>query len=192
MTSQQTVQPQMLVAEFEDLARAAPETVWLEFVNGRLEVKPGADGARSEIVAWLVRSCLQQRPDLSLYTYRGLKVEAHREGRARPDGVLAPRRHIVGHGEWSDPEGMLMAVEVTPRDPEAVRSVRFAKCDGYAAAGIPVYLLVDRDDRTVVVHTEPEAGRYRSLTSRPYGTVIEIPDPVGVTLETEKLRGYGS
>jgi hypothetical protein len=47
--------PQMPVEDFEALARRAPETVWLEFIGGRLVVKRGPDGDRSEIVAWLQR-----------------------------------------------------------------------------------------------------------------------------------------
>nr|WP_245606370.1 Uma2 family endonuclease [Streptomyces himastatinicus] len=182
----------MLVDEFEELARAAPETVWLEFINGKLEEKPAQDGNGAETLNWLVRSCLERRPELSLYPHRGLKTEARREGRARTSAVLAPRRHIVGHGEWSDPEGMLMTVEVTSRDRDSDRRLRSEKRDGYAAAGIPVYLLIDRDDCTVTVHCEPEDGKYRSLTARPYGAVIKIPDPVGITLETDKLRDYAS
>ncbi|MEU0838311.1 Uma2 family endonuclease [Streptomyces sp. NPDC005962] len=182
----------MLVDEFEELARVAPETVWLEFINGKLEVKPAQDGNRAEIVMWLVRLFLKKRPELSLYPYRGLKAEARREGRVRADAVLAPRRHIVGHGEWSDPEGMLMAVEVTTRDPEVDRSLRGLKRDGYAAADLPVYLLIDRDDCTVTVHCEPEDGKYRSLATRPYGAVIDIPAPVGITLETEEFKDYAS
>ncbi|WP_184503334.1 hypothetical protein [Streptomyces botrytidirepellens] len=71
-----TRRPQMLVDEFEELARTAPETVWLECINGKLEMKPAQDGNRGEIVMWLVRLFLEQRPDLSLYPYRGLKAEA--------------------------------------------------------------------------------------------------------------------
>ncbi|MEW1722358.1 Uma2 family endonuclease [Streptomyces sp. NPDC093109] len=31
---------------------------------------------------------------------------------------------------------------------------------------------------------------YRSMTTRPFGAVVELPDPVGITLETEKLKDY--
>lgn len=82
----------MLAEEFERIARAAPETVWLEFVNGRIEVKPARDGNHSEVVMWLVKRCLEQRPELRLYCGRGLKTERHRTGRALPDGALAPHR----------------------------------------------------------------------------------------------------
>ncbi|WP_346776587.1 Uma2 family endonuclease [Streptomyces sp. HNM0574] len=111
--------------------------------------------------------------------------EPYRKSRARPDGALAPEDHFAGQGEWADPEGVLMAVEVTSRDRD-----RRERRDGYAAADIPVYLLVDRDTCTLTVCSEPEAGSYRSRVSRDFGAVVELPAPVGVTLETEKLRNY--
>ncbi|MFF7648255.1 Uma2 family endonuclease [Streptomyces sp. NPDC007983] len=192
MTPGTTDRPQMSIEEFEQLARTAPETVTLEFISGKLEVKPAPDGDHDDIIMWLVEKCMQQRPDLWLYRERGLKTESYRKGRARPDGTLAPRKHFAGHGEWSDPKGVLMAVEVTSNDADTDQRDRLDKRDGYAAAGIPVYLLIDRDDCTVTVHCEPEDGKYRSLTTRPYGAVIKIPDPIGITLETEELEDYAS
>ncbi|WP_405770271.1 hypothetical protein [Streptomyces sp. NBC_01538] len=47
--------PEMSVTEFETIASAAPETVTLEFVGGRLVVKRGPDGDRSTVVARLAR-----------------------------------------------------------------------------------------------------------------------------------------
>ncbi|MGP4003697.1 Uma2 family endonuclease [Streptomyces sp. 8N706] len=190
MTPRTAGRPQMPVEEFEQLARTAPETVRLEFISGKLEVKPVPDGDHDEIVMWLLEQCMQQRHELRLYPERGLKVESYRNGRVRPDGTLAPRGHFGGHGEWADPDGVLMTVEVTSNDPDTDRRDRCEKRDGYAEAGIPVYLLVDRDECTVTIHSEPEDGKYRSLTSRPYGAVVEIPAPVGITLETEKLKDY--
>ncbi|CAL9481435.1 hypothetical protein SUDANB106_03075 [Streptomyces sp. enrichment culture] len=182
--------PQMLAEEFEQIARTAPETVRLEFINGKLEVKPVPDGDHDEIVMWLLRRCIQQRPELNLYLERGLRIEKYRGGRARPDGSLAPEGTFAGRGEWAEPDGVLMTVEVTSYDPDTDRCDRVEKRDGYAEAGIPVYLLVDRDDHSVTVYSEPEGGTYRSRTTRPYGAVVEIPDPVGTTLRTEKLKDY--
>ncbi|MEU4209742.1 Uma2 family endonuclease [Streptomyces sp. NPDC026206] len=190
MTPRTADQPLIHVEEFEELARTAPENVRLEFIKGKIEVKPVPDGDHNEIIQWLQELCIQQFSDLRLYGERGLKVESYRKGRARPDGVLAPRRHFTGHGEWSDPDGILMVVEVTSHDSDTNQRDRVEKRDGYAAAGIPVYLLIDRDHRTVTVHSQPEAGEYRSLTCRPYGKEIEIPEPVGITLETAELMDF--
>jgi Uma2 family endonuclease len=180
----------MLVTEFEELARTAPETVTLEFIDGRLEVKPVPDGDHDEIIMWVQRQCMRHRPELGLYRERGLKTEAYRKGRARPDGALAPEGHFKGHGEWSDPEGVLMAVEVTSHDSDTNRRDRLEKRDGYAAAHIPVYLLIDRDEQTVNVFTRPENGRYRNLVTQPFGDTVELPDPVAITLETAKLKDF--
>lgn len=190
MTPMTSDRPQMLVEEFEELARHAPESARLEFLHGKIGVKPMPDGNHGQIVAWLNKRCMQHRPELYLFPEQGLKVEAYRKGRARPDGALAPDEYFVGKGEWSDPDGVLMAVEVTSHDRDADQRDRVEKPDGYAAAGIPVYLLVDRDLDSVTVYADPEGGVYRSVTTRAFGSVIELPDPVGITLETEKLKDF--
>ncbi|WP_455351058.1 Uma2 family endonuclease [Streptomyces sp. SYSU K217416] len=190
MTPSTAEHPQMTVEDFEQLARTAPETVTLEFINGKLEVKPVPDGDHGEIIMWLQRQCMQQRPELGLYSEQGLKVESYRRGRARPDGSLAPLGHFAGQGEWADPDGVLMAVEVTSHDPDTDRRDRNEKRDGYAAAGIPVYLLIDRDEDTLTVFSEPKGGKYQQHPSYAYGATVTLPEPVGITLDTEKLKDY--
>ncbi|MCP9991583.1 Uma2 family endonuclease [Streptomyces albogriseolus] len=188
MTPTTEHRPQMSVEEFEELERRAPETVRLEFINGKVQVKAVTDGNHDQIVAWLQRLCMQHRPELWLYGDRGMKVEAYRRGRARPDGVLAPFGFAKGHGDWSEAEGVLMVVEVTSHDSDTDRRDRVEKPGGYAAAGIPVYLLIDRDDCSVVVFNQPEGGRYRHQEKLPFGASVKLPDPVNVTLDTEPLK----
>ena len=190
MTPRTEQQPQMSVEEFEQLERHAPETVWLEFIKGKVQVKPVPDGDHSEIIAWLQRLCMQQRPELWLHGERGLKTERYRKGRARADGVLVPEGSLKGHGEWSETDQALMVVEVTSHDSDTNQRDRVEKPDGYAAAGIPVYLLIDRDDCTVTVFTHPEDGRYRQQVNAPFGAPVEIPDPVNITLNTEPLKEF--
>jgi Uma2 family endonuclease len=191
-TAEHAAHAQMSVKDFEALARHAPETVTLEFLNGKLEVKPVPDGDHDEIIMWVADQCMAHRPDLRLYRERGLRTEQYRNGRARPDGTLAPRGHFTGHGEWSDPAGVLMAVEVTSHDRDTDRRDRHDKRDGYAAAGIPVYLLVDRDSGTLTVYGSPEGGAYRHEETRPYGEELDLPEPVGFPLDTEELKGFAS
>ncbi|MFI5756630.1 Uma2 family endonuclease [Streptomyces sp. NPDC051569] len=181
---------QMSVEDFEAIARHTPETVTLEFINGKLEVKPVPDGDHGEIIMWLLRQCLQQRPELGLYPEQGLMVETYRNGRARPDGTLTQVGNFAGHSEWAPADGVLMTVEVTSHDRDTDRHDRVEKRDGYAAAGIPVYLLIDRDAEQVVVYTDPEKGRYRNRVSHAYGATVKLPSPVAITLDTEKLQDY--
>ncbi|WP_232838813.1 Uma2 family endonuclease [Streptomyces geranii] len=178
------------VDEFEELAAVAPETVRLEYINGKVKVKAMPDGTHTSIFMWLLRQCMQQRPDLDLAPERGVKAEAYRKGRARTDGFLAPVDHFTGHREWSNPDGALMAVEITSHDRDTDQRDRVDKPLGYAAADIPVYLLVDRDNNTVTVFSEPKDGRYQQSSSHPWGAAVAIPHPVGITLDTEKLKDY--
>ncbi|MFG3024685.1 Uma2 family endonuclease [Streptomyces sp. NPDC048254] len=190
MTPRTEHQPQMSVEEFEQLERHAPETVWLEFINGKVQVKPLPDGNHSEIYMWLLEQCMQLRPDLRLHPERGLKTEAYRKGRARADGVLVPKGSLKGKGEWSETSGVAMAVEITSFDSDTNQRDRVEKPDGYAAAGIPVYLLIDRDDCSIVVFNQPEDGRYRHEEKLPFGAAVKLPEPVNITLDTETLKEF--
>jgi Uma2 family endonuclease len=191
MTPRNPQHAQMSVEDFEQVARTAPETVKFEFINGRVEVKPMPDQLHKAMIMWLLTQCMRQRPELLLYPEQDLKVEAYRKGRAIADGVLAPIDHFVEHdGGWADPDGVLMTLEVTSYDYDTNLRDRVEKRDGYAAAGIPVYLLIDRDTEELVVYSDPREGVYESRTLHAFGSTVKLPDPVLITLETEKLKDY--
>ena len=183
---------QMSVEEFETIAAAAPETVTLEFVDGRIGVKKVTDGDHDTIVSWLTKRWIQTRPDLDVYHGRGLRVAAYRQGRAKPDAVLAPEAHFAAHGEWADPEGALMVVEVTSYDSDTDRRDRYEKPAAYGQAEIPVYLLIDRDSCTLTVHSSPDRkiGGYRTVRTAKFGEKVLLPEPIGIELDTEILKNY--
>lgn len=178
------------VDDFEELARVAPETVTLELINGKLEVKPVPDGDHGSIIMWVLRQCMIQRPELALHPEQGLRIDTYRKGCIKPDGALTAIDYFAGQDEWASPDGVLMTVEVTSKDRDADRRDRQEKPHAYAYAGIPVYLLVDRDHDTVVVYSSPENGVYQNRRPYHYGSTVRIPAPVAITLETEKLKDY--
>ncbi|MGW2838325.1 Uma2 family endonuclease [Streptomyces sp. NPDC001493] len=183
--------PQMRAEEFERIAAAAErEGVRMEFIHGRLGVKAVPDGDHDEIIRWLTRRCMQYRPELWLYPERGLKIQTYRNGNAKPDGTLAPEGVFAGQGEWAFPDQVLMIVEVTSYDADTDKRDREEKPAAYAETGIPLYLLVDRDTCETLVYSEPDAGSYAKILRRPFGKPIEIPAPVGFTLDTEPLKDW--
>ncbi|MEU1178151.1 Uma2 family endonuclease [Streptomyces sp. NPDC005820] len=105
-------------------------------------------------------------------------------------GTVARRGHFKGHGEWSDASGILMAVEITTRCRDTNQRCRIDKPLGYAAVGIPVYLLIDRDSLTLTVFSEPEEGRYQRSPSYSWGSTVELPSPLNMPLDTDLLRQY--
>jgi hypothetical protein len=78
-------------------------------------------------------------------------------------------------------EGVAMVVEVTSTRPEADREAK-RRC--YARGGISLYLLVDRDDSSVTLFSDPEKDDYRQLCILPFGKPFPLPDPFVFDLDT--------
>ncbi|MEV6066393.1 Uma2 family endonuclease [Nocardia sp. NPDC052001] len=182
--------PQMLVSEFEELAKHQGETVRLEFLYGKLGVKAVPDGDHIEIVRWLARRLLPLGDELWLYPEVDLKVAKYRNGRARAAAVLAPDGSFSGQGNWVDADSVLMVVEVTSYDSDTDRRDRVEKPRAYAEAGIPIYLLIDRDTCETIVYSHPADGVYSSPMRLPFGARVELPAPVEITLDTDALKHW--
>jgi Uma2 family endonuclease len=69
---------------------------------------------------------------------------------------------------------------MTVSNPSADRD---SKRLGYAAAGIPLYLLVDRSAKQTILFSEPTRGRYRTVTSHEITDPVALPAPFSFTLE---------
>lgn len=85
-----------------------------------------------------------------------------------------------------------MVVEVTSYDADTDRRDRHEKPAAYGQAGIPLYLLIDRGNRTATVHSSPDrqVGGYRVSRVTKFGETVVLPDPVGIELDTEILGNY--
>jgi Uma2 family endonuclease len=183
----------ILVEQFEAIARGVAreaEGVHLELINGKLGVKPVPDGIHDTIVAWLSRICIQARPELWFYAERGLAVETYRSGRAKADGLLTEGPSFLDDKDWADTAPVLLVAEVTSSDPDTNQRDRIDKPRAYAESGIPVYLLIDRDSCEAVVYSDPDGTRYETVSRRPFGKAVLLPDPVGITLDTEPLKDW--
>ncbi|MCX0270674.1 Uma2 family endonuclease [Nocardia zapadnayensis] len=183
----------MTTEEFEELARLAgrvSEGIRLEFIEGRLGAKGVADGDHGRILQWLIRMFILARPELFLSVEQGLKVDAYRKGRARPDGTLADADAFVGQGEWADPDPVLMVVEVTSSDSDTEQRDRREKPIAYAATGIPIYLLIDREFGEITVFSQPSGARYQRRVTVSIGDSVELPAPVGLPLDTEPIKAW--
>ncbi|MFW6695199.1 Uma2 family endonuclease [Streptomyces sp. MAR4 CNX-425] len=185
---------QMTVEEFEEIAKAAEklnDAVRFEFIDGRIGVKGVPDGDHGEIIRWLVEQCIRSGSRLGVYSADlGLRVGEYRNGRAKPDVVLAPKGTFAGQGDWADPDHVAMVVEVTSYDSDTHRRDRVEKPVAYAAEGIPVYLLIDRDACTLTVHSDHSPRGYRDIHSVEFGATLALPKPVDIELDTGELKDY--
>ncbi|MFI6165213.1 Uma2 family endonuclease [Nocardia sp. NPDC051052] len=184
----------ILTEDFEVIARTVyreTEGVQLELIGGRLGVKRVPDGDHNRILNWLLMLLLPLNPGLFLHIAgQGLVVGPYRKGRARPDGVLAPPDAFVGCGEWGLSDAVVMTVEVTSHDSDSYQRDLVDKPTAYAQAGIPVYLLIDRDQAEVVVYSEPDGDRYQDVHRYAFGRNVTLPKQVGISFDSTPLQEW--
>ncbi|MEU4209698.1 Uma2 family endonuclease [Streptomyces sp. NPDC026206] len=169
------------------LALETPEGFRAELIEGEIVVSPAPDGDHEDYLSTLVRQVLRRsRTDMDCSGNKGLKLP--RGGQCLknygiPDATFAPRelRLFRGAPTWMSCDGVSMVAEVTSS--KAHRD-RVTKRHCYALAGIPLYLLVDRDEATVTLFSEPAGGDYAETHSVPYGKPLPLPEPFDFDLDT--------
>ncbi|MFJ9900398.1 Uma2 family endonuclease [Streptomyces sp. NPDC091280] len=98
---------------------------------------------------------------------------------AAPEGSFADDRR------YHDPAPVVLVGEVTSES-TAVND-RGPKLRGYARAGIPCYLLIDREAGTVIVYSEPSEGRYTRAAEIEISKTVALPEPLGFDLDTSRF-----
>ncbi|MGW5878413.1 Uma2 family endonuclease [Nocardiopsis terrae] len=181
---------EVLLRAWEELD--LPEGWRAEIIEGAIRIMTPPSLEHGHIVTlihkWLVLECHRRESGVGgaeVYQNIGVRVPL-RSGLYIPDLMVLPESVLS-----SDPEHLvndaILVVEVTSRS--TAKKDRKPKLWGYAHAGIPLYLLVDRWDPEsgrgeVTLFSDPESGRYTSITKVPFGKEIHIPDPFDLTLDT--------
>jgi Uma2 family endonuclease len=161
-----------------------------ELVDGEIIVSPTPDGQHETIIV-AVDDWVREAHGLRLH--RNLTLICP-EGEYVPDGIAAPKGAFAGREWHSKPDGVVMVLEVTSGDGRSVKSAerdRGPKRTGYAAAGIPLYLLVDRldgRDGRVTIFSEPRGGDYHCSAAVMIGDQLAVPAPLKGVLDTHEFR----
>ena len=175
----------------EDLRRAFAELEVMpgfraELVDGEIIVSPTPDGQHETIIT-LVDTWVREAHDLVLH--RNLTLISP-EGEYVPDGIAAPQGTFAGREWHSKPDGVLMVLEVTSGrrgDRKGAERDRGPKRRGYAAADIPLYLLIDRLDGKATIFSEPRGNDYTHSASVALGEELPIPEPLESVLPTDEF-----
>lgn len=83
---------------------------------------------------------------------------------------------------------LLLAVEITSRS--NAKTDRTTKCAGFAAGGVPLYLLIDRFadiGPSVVLYSDLDGGFYQNVHRVPFGKPLEMPEPFSFLLNTKEF-----
>ncbi|WP_405585873.1 Uma2 family endonuclease [Streptomyces sp. NBC_01092] len=172
---------------FERISAAVPLGWRVELIEGEISLTPPANGEHEEIVSELSGQFRDHDKRLGRYTGIGLNVPGASEtGHVVPDLVIAPKGSFDDGEEWHEASSVLLVAEVTS-DSTAERD-REKKIHGYARAGIPVYLLIDREVAEVTVYSEPSGDEYTQSPRYKLGLTIPLPAPLGFELDTAEFR----
>ncbi|WP_344288478.1 Uma2 family endonuclease [Streptomyces synnematoformans] len=156
-----------------------PEGYRAELIEGEIVVSPPPDRDHEDIVGklmWLIAR--ESATQLYAPGTVGL-ITPH--GRFIPDATVGAWGSFHGSESWAEPSGVVMTVEVTSVRTDKDRG---PKRRGYAAAGIPLYLLVDRSNTTTTLYSEPSGEDYRQHSRVPFGKELDLPAPFSFTLDT--------
>ncbi|MER5755026.1 Uma2 family endonuclease [Streptomyces sp. NPDC002088] len=185
MAHEPLTQEEVLLDGF--LALDTPEGFRAELVEGEIVVTPPPDGDHEDYIGLIVSQVIRRsRTEMQFSGNKGLKLgkaEACPKDHVIPDGTFAPKvlRLYRGADPWMPCQGVAMVLEVTSTKPKADREVK-RRC--YARAGIPLYLLVDRDTSEVTLLRDPRQDDYRQRCTLPFGKSLTLPEPFAFDLDT--------
>jgi Uma2 family endonuclease len=170
------------------LALDTPEGFRAELIDGEIVVTPPPGGFHEKIAGKIAFAIARHaKIELDYAANRGVRVPKGSrctKSLVIPDSTYAPSELdlFASDDSWTDPDGILLVVEVTSTRPEIDRG---AKRHCYARAGIPHYLLADRVEKKVTLFSEPEDEDYHSASWVPFGKPLVMPKPFDFELDTK-------
>jgi Uma2 family endonuclease len=185
MTRDPGTPAEFLLADF--LTLETPGGYRAELTDGEIVVTPPPDGNHGRTIWRILRQISRNSSTAMDYAPEaGLIVPSPgipEEGRLIPDAVFAPAELDVFHNapSWMSPDGVELVLEVTSSRPDLDRN---AKRRAYARAGIPLYLLVDRQERRVTLFSAPAHGDYSRTCAAIFGDKLDLPKPFDFALDT--------
>ncbi|MCX4691413.1 Uma2 family endonuclease [Streptomyces sp. NBC_01408] len=162
-----------------------PEGCKVEIIEGIVTVAPPPVNNHNLIAESVQRRLYTVVPDdWGIHQTLNVAVPS-RSGLYIPDLVVVPSEAIPTGENFAPAAAAELVVEITSRS-NAVND-RVSKLKGYAAAGIPLYLLIDphaTGSPTIHLYGEPSDGKYRLLHAGKFGEAVHLPEPFDLTLDT--------
>ncbi|MFE4408802.1 Uma2 family endonuclease [Streptomyces sp. NPDC056821] len=161
-----------------------PEGLKAEIVGGGIFVTPQRD-THWEIILDIVEQLRAKYPRKRVKSDVRIDYPGHLNGFASDVVALAESARKDEKGHWR-PGDVELVAEVISQG--TARNDHGPKKDAFAAAGVPVYLIVDPYTGTWHLHTLPKDGEYRGVLSLDFGDEIDLNDtPVGLVLKTDEF-----
>lgn len=184
--------------ELADFLHLPDDGTRSEVIGGEIVVSPGPTLDHNLIVSEIHRAFDRADP-FQWIPVQSTDLNLVRIGDGYIPDLIVIRHEVAAeakraHSRYLLPAQVELVVEVTSpsnatndREPVPLRPVA-SKWSGYAATGIPCYLLVDRDPR--IAHTrlytvpDVHAGTYGVSTIWEFGKTIRLPEPFNLDIPT--------
>ncbi|MEU6088907.1 Uma2 family endonuclease [Streptomyces sp. NPDC047085] len=161
-----------------------PEGTKVEIVGGNIFMSPQRQG-HWEIIFDIAEQLRAKYPRKRLASDVRIDFPGRLNGFACDVAAMAERSVRDGKGRWRYQDVEFVA-EVISKDTGA--NDYGPKKDTYAAAEVPVYLVVDPYTGEWHLHTLPQDGKYHSEVSFPFGEDIDLTGTVvGLVLKTDEF-----
>jgi Uma2 family endonuclease len=194
--------------ELADLLLLPHDGTRVEIIGGEIVVSPGPEYRHNRIAGY-IQDCVAvaraTTPSFRWHCVQGQDVNLSdiHDGYIPDLCILHEENDRRAEEEGLKkflPEHLHLVVEVTSptnasddRRPSARRSTS-TKWNGYARAGVPYYLLVDRAPTaartTLFSIPDRDAGEYRHAIEWKFGETIRLPEPFGFDIPTDRWKPW--
>jgi Uma2 family endonuclease len=153
-----------------------------EVIGGNIVVSPSPSRRHGLIYSRLHKQLSRALPT-HLAVTNTVTVDLPATGERYIPDLLVVDESAMDTEEWLLPADQAeMVVEIV--SPSNARTDRVAKVRGYAASGVPIYLLIDPLERSVTLFTEPAGSCYQEMNRVPFGKEIALPEPYVGSIDT--------
>ncbi|MGW7821242.1 Uma2 family endonuclease [Streptomyces puniciscabiei] len=157
----------------------------VEILNGSIVVTPPPDGPHQTScfeVGYLFKQAGAKEAGLLAIPGIGLWLPTGPDDYAVPDVSVVDADYRDAHVRKNcyAPHVFRMVLEVTSTN---WSNDTVIKLGTYARAGIPVYVVADRENEEVLLHRNPIDGKYPDPVRYKRGQSVPVPESVGVTLD---------
>lgn len=167
----------------------------VEIIGGQLLVTPPPDGPHGEVLTDLIlpfAAAGLHGKDSKVIQSFGIWLPTDAEDYAIPDLAVVDadfRDHLIENNCY-DPVCFRLVLEVTSGN---WKNDLKTKVTAYAAAMVPVYVIVDRKHQRLHVLTDPDCADYSTHRVHSPGETVTLPDSLGaeVTLDVGEILAAG-
>ncbi|WP_461057546.1 Uma2 family endonuclease [Streptomyces pseudoechinosporeus] len=166
----------------------APEGYKVEIVQGAIYMSPQRQ-THWRIILNIIVQLLARYPEERIASDVRVDFPGHLNGFASDVAAFKEDAVQDSKGRWRYQDVEFIA-EVISKDTAA--NDYGPKLDAYAAAEVPVYLIVDPYTAKWHLHTLPKDGEYCSNLGLDFGTAVDLTQtPVGIKLTTDEFPREG-